>query len=93
MHPITYGHYPETMQKFVGERLPNFTEEQSRLVQGSADVVGINHYTTYYVKNYENLTHMSYANDWHAQLVCTYTLNSNCTHIARSISQKKVHHI
>ncbi|XP_051222544.1 beta-glucosidase 38 [Lolium perenne] len=69
MHPITYGHYPETMQKFVGERLPNFTEEQSRLVQGSADVVGINHYTTYYVKNYENLTHMSYANDWHAQLV------------------------
>ncbi|KAM0848224.1 hypothetical protein ACQ4PT_054541 [Festuca glaucescens] len=69
MHPITYGHYPETMQKFVGERLPNFTEEQTRLVQGSADVVGINHYTTYYVKNHENLTHMSYANDWQAQLV------------------------
>jgi hypothetical protein len=61
------------MQKFVGERLPNFTEEQTRLVQGSADVVGVNHYTTYYVKNHENLTHMSYANDWQAQLVCTYT--------------------
>uniref|UniRef100_A0A453HFV7 Uncharacterized protein n=1 Tax=Aegilops tauschii subsp. strangulata TaxID=200361 RepID=A0A453HFV7_AEGTS len=52
MHPITFGHYPETMQKLVGSRLPNFTAEQSKLVQGSADIIGVNHYTTYYVRHH-----------------------------------------
>uniref|UniRef100_A0A453HGS8 Uncharacterized protein n=1 Tax=Aegilops tauschii subsp. strangulata TaxID=200361 RepID=A0A453HGS8_AEGTS len=52
MHPITFGHYPETMRKLVGSRLPNFTAEQSKLVQGSADIIGVNHYTTYYVRHH-----------------------------------------
>uniref|UniRef100_N1QU62 Beta-glucosidase 44 n=1 Tax=Aegilops tauschii TaxID=37682 RepID=N1QU62_AEGTA len=69
MHPITFGHYPETMRKLVGSRLPNFTAEQSKLVQGSADIIGVNHYTTYYVRHHENLTHMSYATDWQAELL------------------------
>ena len=33
MHPITFGHYPETMQKLVGSRLPNFTAEQRELYE------------------------------------------------------------
>lgn len=56
------------MQKIVGDRLPSFSPQQTALVQGSADYIGINHYTSYYVKHYVNLTHMSYANDWQAKI-------------------------
>jgi beta-glucosidase len=72
LHPITYGHYPETMEKIVMGRLPNFTFEQSAMVKGSADYIAINHYTTYYASNFVNETHTSYLNDWHAKISCTY---------------------
>ncbi|GJN32332.1 hypothetical protein PR202_gb20832 [Eleusine coracana subsp. coracana] len=68
LHPITYGHYPETMEKIVQGRLPNFTFEQSEMVKGSADYIGINHYTTYYASHYINDTEKSYRNDWNVKL-------------------------
>uniref|UniRef100_K3ZD93 Uncharacterized protein n=1 Tax=Setaria italica TaxID=4555 RepID=K3ZD93_SETIT len=68
LHPITFGHYPETMEKIVMGRLPNFTFEQSAMVKGSADYIAINHYTTYYASNFANETHTSYVNDWHVKL-------------------------
>nr|CAB3465779.1 unnamed protein product [Digitaria exilis] len=68
LHPITFGHYPETMEKIVMGRLPNFTFEQSAMVKGSADYIAINHYTTYYASNFVNETHVSYVNDWHVKL-------------------------
>ncbi|XP_062202826.1 beta-glucosidase 38-like isoform X2 [Phragmites australis] len=68
LHPITYGHYPETMEKIVMGRLPNFTYEQATMVKGSADYIGINHYTTYYASNYINETQKSYRNDWNVKL-------------------------
>jgi hypothetical protein len=74
LHPITYGHYPETMEKIVGSRLPNFTYEQSAMVKGSADYIGINHYTTYYASHYVNDTEKSYRNDWNVKLSCTFLL-------------------
>ncbi|KAL3570796.1 hypothetical protein D5086_028045 [Populus alba] len=49
IHPIVYGEYPKTMQNIVGSRLPKFTEEEVKMVKGSMDFVGINHYTTYYM--------------------------------------------
>ncbi|KAK8611572.1 hypothetical protein V6N13_131619 [Hibiscus sabdariffa] len=68
MHPIRYGEYPRTMQEIVGERLPKFTEEEVKMVNGSADYVGINQYTTSYISNPKgpkpNVT--SYQNDWNA---------------------------
>jgi beta-glucosidase len=72
MHPITHGHYPETIQKLVGMRLLNITEEQTKLklVQGSTNIIRINHYIAYYVKQHEKLTRMTYAADWQAQLLC-----------------------
>ncbi|KAF7110155.1 hypothetical protein CFC21_110306 [Triticum aestivum] len=88
MHPITFGHYPETMRKLVGSRLPNFTAEQSKLVQGSADIIGVNHYTTYYVRHHENLTHMSYATDWQAELL----FERNGVPIGRQVTILKSHH-
>ncbi|XP_047321182.1 beta-glucosidase 44-like [Impatiens glandulifera] len=69
LHPITYGEYPRTMQEIVGDRLPNITEEDRKLIQGSTDFVGINHYTTYYMyfdRNQPEPEVPSYQTDWHA---------------------------
>ncbi|KAI9113965.1 hypothetical protein K1719_015216 [Acacia pycnantha] len=34
IHPSAYGEYPRTMQVIVGDRLPNFTEEEVKIVKG-----------------------------------------------------------
>lgn len=48
MDPLCYGDYPKIMKdKVVG--LPVFTEEESELVRGSYDWIGINYYTARYV--------------------------------------------
>jgi beta-glucosidase len=39
------------MRKLVGNRLPKFTKEQSKLVKGSFDFIGINYYTANYADN------------------------------------------
>jgi len=44
--PIYFGHYPASMRERLGERLPEFTEEERSLLKGSADFFGLNHYTT-----------------------------------------------
>jgi beta-glucosidase len=49
MNPLTYGDYPISMRKSLGNRLPKFTEEQSELLKGSHDFIGINYYSTFYV--------------------------------------------
>jgi beta-glucosidase len=46
-----FGHYPPSMQKLAGDRLPQFSTQASKLVSGSLDFVGINHYTTLYARN------------------------------------------
>ncbi|XP_052489650.1 beta-glucosidase 44 isoform X2 [Gossypium raimondii] len=67
LHPIRYDEYPKTMQEIIGERLPKFTEEEVKMVNGSFDYVGINQYTTRYIsspKTPSNVT--SYQTDWNA---------------------------
>lgn len=49
--PIYKGHYPESMVKRLGNRLPKFTEEEISLIKGSSDFFGLNHYTTMYAAN------------------------------------------
>ncbi|KAL0410289.1 UNVERIFIED_CONTAM: Raucaffricine-O-beta-D-glucosidase [Sesamum latifolium] len=46
--PLVTGDYPPVMRQRVGERLPKFTPEQAKLVQGSYDFIGMNYYTTYW---------------------------------------------
>ena len=46
--PLMLGEYPSVMRVNVGERLPQFTSEQTKLVKGSWDVFYINHYTSMY---------------------------------------------
>ncbi|KAJ7949295.1 Beta-glucosidase [Quillaja saponaria] len=51
MEPLTNGDYPQTMRSLVGNRLPKFSKEQSKLINQSFDFLGLNYYTTYYVSN------------------------------------------
>ncbi|WCJ19002.1 beta glucosidase 16 [Euphorbia peplus] len=48
MEPLTFGSYPVEMVKYVGDRLPKFSKEQSMLVKGSFDFIGLNYYTAKY---------------------------------------------
>ena len=48
MDPLANGEYPRSMRSLVGERLPRFTEEQSRMLNGSFDFLGLNYYTAFY---------------------------------------------
>ncbi|EAQ89023.1 hypothetical protein CHGG_05642 [Chaetomium globosum CBS 148.51] len=49
--PIYFGHYPESMRKQLGDRLPEWTPEEVALVKGSNDFYGMNHYTANYIKH------------------------------------------
>lgn len=46
--PIYLGDYPESMKNRLGDRLPTFTQEEIKLIKGSSDFFGLNHYTTMY---------------------------------------------
>ncbi|CAI9761180.1 unnamed protein product [Fraxinus pennsylvanica] len=63
--PVVTGDYPPVMRKLVGDRLPQFTQEQAKLVKGSYDFLGINYYTSTYASNSpsEPGTSPSYSND------------------------------
>jgi beta-glucosidase len=39
------------VQYITENRLPKFTEEESKLLQNSFDYMGVNHYTSVYVKH------------------------------------------
>ncbi|NRA38011.1 MAG: beta-glucosidase [Planctomycetes bacterium] len=44
--PVYKGDYPESMRRLVGDRLPQFSSEDKKLLLGSSDFFGLNHYTT-----------------------------------------------
>ncbi|KAK3042438.1 hypothetical protein RJ639_000162 [Escallonia herrerae] len=48
MEPLNSGTYPSQMVTHVEDRLPKFTEQQSQLVKGSFDFIGLNYYTAAY---------------------------------------------
>ncbi|KAF2713625.1 glycoside hydrolase family 1 protein [Pleomassaria siparia CBS 279.74] len=49
--PIYHGKYPDSMRKQLGNRLPEWSEEDIALVQGSNDFYGMNHYCANYIKH------------------------------------------
>nr|AQP26338.1 beta-glucosidase 12 [Crocus sativus] len=51
MDPLTQGDYPLSMKALVRDRLPKFTEEQSKMVKGSFDFLGVNYYSTNYARS------------------------------------------
>jgi beta-glucosidase len=42
------GDYPASMRVQLGDRLPQFTQEEKGVVRGSSEVYGMNSYTTFY---------------------------------------------
>ncbi|XP_017782710.1 PREDICTED: myrosinase 1-like [Nicrophorus vespilloides] len=61
LHPIIKGDYPPVMrtqvdkkskeQNFPRSRLPRFSAEEISQIKGTIDFLGLNHYTTFMVKN------------------------------------------
>jgi len=49
--PIYKGEYPASMREQLGDRLPTWSEEDRKLVLGSNDFYGMNHYTADYIKH------------------------------------------
>ena len=49
--PIYKGDYPACMRERLGERLPSFSAAEKKLIQGSSDFFGLNHYTTMYASD------------------------------------------
>ena len=74
MDPITRGDYPYSMQGLVRERLPKFTDEESKMLIGSFDFIGLNYYSARYAadvpKNYSEPA--SYLYDSHVTLLSEY---------------------
>ncbi|CAJ2654796.1 unnamed protein product [Trifolium pratense] len=56
MDPLTNGDYPKIMRALVKSRLPKFTKEQSKLVSGSFDFIGINYYASCYASDAPQLS-------------------------------------
>ncbi|KAH9941199.1 beta-glucosidase 1A [Epithele typhae] len=48
--PIYKGYYPSAVKAMIGDRLPEFTDEEVKVVKGSSDFFGLNTYTTQLVK-------------------------------------------
>uniref|UniRef100_A0A7N2KL27 Uncharacterized protein n=1 Tax=Quercus lobata TaxID=97700 RepID=A0A7N2KL27_QUELO len=72
MDPLTNGDYPHSMRSLVGDRLPKFTKDQSKLVKGSLDFLGLNYYTANYVADalHSKVEHASYITDLRANISC-----------------------
>ncbi|KAK3037673.1 hypothetical protein RJ639_030617 [Escallonia herrerae] len=72
MDPLVFGDYSHLMKSLIGARLPRFTVEQSNLVKGSLDFLGLNYYTANYaahVTNFANdVVNVSYTTDNRANL-------------------------
>jgi beta-glucosidase/6-phospho-beta-glucosidase/beta-galactosidase len=52
--PLWLGYYPHEMRMRLGSRLPQFTQPERTLVNGSADFLGLNMYTGFYAENRHN---------------------------------------
>jgi len=50
MDPLVNGDYPFTMRALVRDRLPYFTKEESEMIKGSYDFIGLNYYTASYAR-------------------------------------------
>ena len=56
----------------VGNRLPKFTPQESKLVKGSLDFLGLNYYVTQYATNAPRSTQPNVITDARVTLGCMY---------------------
>ena len=61
--PIVFGQYPKEMTSVItGDRLPKFNSSASALLKGSFDFLGLNYYSSSYVK-YTGVVGSNYGDD------------------------------
>ncbi|KAF5937366.1 hypothetical protein HYC85_024872 [Camellia sinensis] len=51
INPLVFGDYPKIVKNNAGSRILEFTKVESKLVKGSFDFLGVNHYNTLYIKD------------------------------------------
>ncbi|KAJ8446591.1 hypothetical protein Cgig2_019744 [Carnegiea gigantea] len=51
LDPIMFGEYPAEMRKILGPNLPRFSNKDLKVLHTAADFIGINHYTSFYVRD------------------------------------------
>ncbi|PIA50673.1 hypothetical protein AQUCO_01200117v1 [Aquilegia coerulea] len=51
LDPIIFGRYPIEMQQILGSSLPKFSKNYLTKLQRGLDFIGVNHYSTLYVKD------------------------------------------
>ncbi|KAK3037919.1 hypothetical protein RJ639_031810 [Escallonia herrerae] len=51
LDPLVFGDYPPEMRRYHGSELPQFSLEEAEIIKGSIDFIGVNHYSTLYVKD------------------------------------------
>ncbi|KAL5795606.1 hypothetical protein ACOSQ2_000426 [Xanthoceras sorbifolium] len=73
-NPLVFGDYPNTMKDNVGSRLPVFSNQESKLVKGSFDFIGVIHYNTLYIKDNSGSLKQE-LRDFGADMALTYVLN------------------
>lgn len=49
LDPLVFGDYPVEMRNIHGKNLPSFSYAEKKIVKGSLDFIGVNHYTVLYV--------------------------------------------
>lgn len=73
MEPLLHGDYPISMKRNAGERIPAFTNAESKQVKGSYDFIGVIHYTNINVTDDPgtlNIKLRDYTADMAAKLIC-----------------------
>ncbi|RVX20818.1 Beta-glucosidase 22 [Vitis vinifera] len=64
---LVFGDYPGIVKKRAGTRIPSFSKDESKQVKDSFDFIGINHYSTLYIKNSPkklNMDHRDFLQIW-----------------------------
>ncbi|XP_050289312.1 beta-glucosidase 11-like isoform X11 [Quercus robur] len=74
--PLVYGDYPDVMKKYLGSRLPAFTNFESNLVKGSFDFLGLNYYNMLYIKDDSSKLNME-VRDFDADMAIELTAIQN----------------
>jgi len=69
---LVYGDYPDVMKKYLGSRLPAFTNFESNLVKGSFDFLGLNYYAMLYIKDDSSKLNME-VRDFNADMAIELT--------------------
>jgi len=51
LDPVMFGEYPAEMRAILGPNLPKFTLKEQKMLNKALDFIGLNHYTSRYVKD------------------------------------------